>query len=69
MNPATTTIDAADAVELAELCDLLAGWLATDPATATSWDRHVGQNGQADELRADLGCLAGVPMGGQEPAR
>lgn len=69
MNPTTITIDAAEAVELAELCELLAGWIAADAAAAASYDRHVGHPGQADELRADLGRLAGVLTGDGETAR
>lgn len=70
MNPTTmTTIDTADAVELAEICELLAGWIAGDPATAARYDRHIGQAGQADELRADLRRLAGVLTGERETAR
>lgn len=62
MNPETVTIDAVDAVELAEACEFLADWLATDAAAAASFDRHVGRSGQAVELRTDLARLAGVLM-------
>lgn len=61
------TIDAADAVELAEICELLEGWLAADAAAAEGYDRHIGQPGQAAELRADLARLARVVAG--EPTR
>jgi hypothetical protein len=47
-------IDALDAVELSEICELLDAWLANDPAAAASYDRHIGFVGQADELRAAL---------------
>lgn len=63
MTPTTVTIDALDAVELAEICELLGNWLAGDPAAAGSYDRHIGQPGQAAELRADLARLAGALTG------
>lgn len=69
MNPTTVTIDAADAVELAEICELLDGWLTADESAAASYDRHVGHPGQATSLRADLGRLADVLMGDQETQR
>lgn len=56
MNP--VTIDALDAIELSEICELLDSWLAQDPAAAASYDRHIGQPGQATELRAALGRYA-----------
>jgi hypothetical protein len=68
MNPTTVTIDAVDAVELAEIYEFLNEWLAGDPAAATSYDRHIGQPGQAAELPADLGRLARVLTGGPEAA-
>ena len=58
----TVTIDAVDAVELAEICEFLADWLAANPAGAASYDRHVGHPGQAAELRADLARLANLLM-------
>jgi hypothetical protein len=58
----TVTIDAVDAVELAEICEVLANWFATDAAAAAGYDRHIGRPGQAVELRADLARLAGVLM-------
>lgn len=67
MKSATMTIDAADAVELAEICDVLHAWLTADAAAAASYDRHIGQAGQAAELRADLTRLARVVAG--EPTR
>lgn len=67
MNP--VTVDPVDAVELAEICELLEGWLATDAAAAVSYDHHIGQPGQAAELRADLRRLAGVLMAEPEAAR
>lgn len=65
----TVTIDALDAVELAEICELLNEWLASDPAVAERYDRHIGQPGQAAELRSDLARLAGVLVGDPEAAR
>jgi len=59
----TVTIDALDAVELAEICELLGDWLAADTAVAERYDRHIGQPGQAAELRADLARLARVLTG------
>lgn len=67
MKTTTMTIDAADAVELAEICELLEAWLAADTAAAASYDRHIGQAGQAVELRADLDRLARAISA--EPAR
>jgi predicted ATPase len=69
VNATTVTIDAADAIELAEICELLDGWLAADPAAAASYDNHIGQPGQAAGLRRDLRRLAGVFTGRPEAAR
>ena len=62
MTPEPVTIDALDAIELAEACEFLADWLAADPAATASYDRYVGRPGQAGELQADLARLAGVLM-------
>lgn len=67
MNP--VTIEVVEAVELAEICELLEGWLTADTAAAVSYDRHIGQPGQAAELRADLRRLAGVLMADPEATR
>jgi hypothetical protein len=51
-----TSLDTADAIELAELLQLLAGWLAADPATLApsllAWIGHPAYG--LDTLRADL---------------
>lgn len=51
-----TCIDTADAVELAELLEFIARWLATDPATlAPSFCTYIGHPAYGlNELRADL---------------
>ena len=51
-----TRIDTADAIELAEILQLIAGWLAADPATLTpSFLAHIGHPAYGlDALRADL---------------
>lgn len=56
----TVTIDALDAIELAEVCEFLAGWLAAEPVAAAGYDRHVGHPGQAVELQADPARLANL---------
>jgi hypothetical protein len=50
------TLDTADAAELAELLQLLAGWLAADPAGLTpSLLAYIGHPAYGlDTLRADL---------------
>jgi hypothetical protein len=50
------TLDTADAAELAELLQLLAGWLAADPARLTpSLLAYIGHPAYGlDTLRADL---------------
>lgn len=53
-------VAAIDAIELAEICEFLADWMAGDPDTAAGYDRHVGQAGIAVELGADLRRLATV---------
>jgi hypothetical protein len=49
-----TCIDQLDAIELAETCEFLAQWLAVSPDAASSYDRHVGRPGSAQDLRDDL---------------
>ena len=51
-----TCIDTADAVELAETLQLIAGWLAADPAAlAPSLLAYIGHPAYGiDALRADL---------------
>jgi hypothetical protein len=51
-----TCIDTADAIELAETIQLLAGWLTADPATlAPSLLAYIGHPAYGpDALRADL---------------
>jgi hypothetical protein len=57
------TIPALDAIELGEICELLENWLSADPAAAASYDRYIGQAGQARELRGDLRRLTRVLIG------
>lgn len=59
---ATVAVDAVDAIELSEICELLADWLAARPDAAASYDRHIGRAGSANELRADLARL-GAALG------
>jgi hypothetical protein len=51
-----TRIDTADAIELAETLQLIARWLAADPATLTpSFLAYIGHPAYGlDALRADL---------------
>jgi hypothetical protein len=51
-----TCIDTADAIELAEILELIARWLTTDPATlAPSFLAYIGHPAYGlDALRADL---------------
>jgi hypothetical protein len=51
-----TCIDTTDAIELAETLQLIAGWLAADPATlAPSLRAYIGHPAYGlDALRADL---------------
>jgi len=51
-----TCIDTGDAIELAEILQLIAGWLATDPATlAESLLAYIGHPAYGlDALRSDL---------------
>jgi hypothetical protein len=53
-------LDQLDAIELAEICEHIGDWLAADRQAAASYDRHIGQPRQADELRQDLRRLAGL---------
>ena len=52
----TVSLDAADAIELAEILQLIARWLAADPATlAPSLLAYIGHPAYGpDALRADL---------------
>jgi hypothetical protein len=61
MNTPTTAmvlLDQLDAIELAEICEHISDWLAIDRDAAARYDRHIGQPGQAGELRRDLARLA-----------
>jgi hypothetical protein len=51
-----TCIDTSDAIELTEILQLIAGWLAADPATlALSLLAYIGHPAYSpDTLRADL---------------
>jgi hypothetical protein len=51
-----TCIDTADAIELAEILQLIAGWLAADPERLTaSLLAYIGHPAYGpDDLRADL---------------
>ena len=51
-----TCIDTADAIELTETLQLIAGWLTADPATLTpSLLAYIGHHAYGpDALRADL---------------
>jgi hypothetical protein len=51
-------VAAVDAIELAEICEFIAGWLGADPDAAAGYDRHVGRAGSTVELRSDLARLA-----------
>ena len=62
-------IDALDAVELSEICELLDSWLAASPEAAASYDRHIGFAGQADELRVCLRRHARTLMDDPEVTR
>ena len=55
-----TSLDTADAAELAELLGLLAGWLASDPVTlAASLQAYIGHPAYGlDHLRDDLNRFA-----------
>lgn len=48
------SLEQLDAIELAEICGFLADWLSVAPEAAGSFDRHVGQPGQAQDLCGDL---------------
>ncbi len=52
----TVSLDAADAIELAETLQLIAQWLAADPGTlALSLLAYIGHSAYGpDALRADL---------------
>jgi hypothetical protein len=53
------TLDAIDAVELAELLEFVHDWLADAPArVAASLRRHGGPGYGIDDLRADLARFA-----------
>jgi hypothetical protein len=62
-----TCIDTADAIELAEILQLIADWLATDPATlGPSLLAYIGHPAYGlDALRADLNRLAFL-LGGND---
>jgi hypothetical protein len=62
-----TCIDTADAIELAETLQLIAHWLASDPATlAPSLLAHIGHPAYGlDALRADLNRFAFL-LGGND---
>jgi hypothetical protein len=51
-----TCLDTTDAIELAEILQLITGWLTADPATlAPSFMAHVGHPAYGlDALRPDL---------------
>lgn len=49
----TVTLDAADAIELAELLEVLNDWLA-DPTAADGYQRFTDGLHTTSELRADL---------------
>jgi hypothetical protein len=70
------SLDAVDAIELAELLQFLAGWLAADPATLSpSLLAYVGHPAYGlDHLRDDLNRFAfllggndGEPLFGSDP--
>ena len=63
------TIDALDALELSEICELLDAWLAASPDAAASYDRHIGQAGQTAELQTALRRLADALMTDPEVSR
>jgi hypothetical protein len=62
-----TCIDTADAIELTETLQLIAGWLAADPATlAPSLLAHIGHPAyDINALRADLDRFAFL-LGGND---
>jgi hypothetical protein len=71
-----TCLDTADAVELAETLQLIAGWLTTDPATlAPSFLACIGHPALGlESLGCDLDCLTfllggngGEFLTGQDP--
>lgn len=56
-------VDQVDAVELSELCEVVARWLgAAGPEVWASYDAYIGVAGQADELTGDLARLSAVLM-------
>lgn len=57
MNP-TITIDAATAIELAEVCELINQWLTVDGTARASYARYIGAGDAPAELRATLAQLA-----------
>jgi hypothetical protein len=63
----STSLDTADAIELAELLQFLAGWLAADPATLSpSLLAYVGHPAYGlDTLRCDLDRFAFL-LGGND---
>lgn len=63
----TVSLDAADAIELAETLQLIARWLAADPGTlAESLLAHIGHPAYGpDALRADLDRFAFL-LGGSD---
>jgi hypothetical protein len=63
----TVTLDAADAIELAETLQLIAPWLASDPAAlAPSLLTFIGHPAYGpDALRADLNRFAFL-LGGSD---
>jgi hypothetical protein len=63
----TVSLDTADAIELAETLQLIAGWLAADPGIlAPSLLAYIGHPAYGpDDLRADLDRFAFL-LGGND---
>lgn len=63
-------VDQADAVELSELLDVVAGWLAAaGPEVWASYDAHIGVAGQVAELARDMAGLSAMLMSAPVVAR
>lgn len=53
-------VDVLDGIELAEMCEFLDCWIAQCPDAAASYNRHVGVDDAAEDLRTALQHLAAV---------
>jgi hypothetical protein len=53
-------VEMGDAIELAELCELLDRWLAECPEGTASYNRYIGTVDAAEDLRTALAHFAAV---------